>query len=34
LSGEKTPEELYDADVLALVERRREEEKAFREQRG
>jgi hypothetical protein len=34
LSGEKTSEELYDADVLALVERRREEERAFREQRG
>jgi hypothetical protein len=34
LSGDKSPEEVYDADVLALVERRRGEERAFREMRG
>jgi hypothetical protein len=34
LSGEKTPEEVYDKDVLDLVEKRQREERAFREQRG
>jgi tRNA A37 threonylcarbamoyladenosine dehydratase len=34
LKGDKSPEELYGAEVAALVEQRREEEKGYRGQRG
>jgi hypothetical protein len=34
LKGDKRPEELYGEEVVALVERRREEERGFRGQRG
>jgi tRNA A37 threonylcarbamoyladenosine dehydratase len=34
LKGGLSPEEAYGADVVALVEQRREEEKGYREQRG
>jgi len=34
LKGDATPEDLYGEDVMALVERRREEERGFRTQRG
>ena len=34
LKGGMSPEEAYGAEVVALVEKRREEERGFREQRG
>jgi hypothetical protein len=34
LKGDAKPEDLYGEEVVALVERRREEEKGFRGQRG
>jgi hypothetical protein len=34
LKGDLSPEEAYGAEVAALVEQRREEEKGYRDQRG
>jgi hypothetical protein len=34
LKGDARPEDLYGEEVLALVERRREEERGFRGQRA